>query len=65
MTTPLLLPVFRVAKLRAWPKHPQGGAAGYQLAAAGRAAEKASLDLGWYAERSATGIDLLRRQVAA
>lgn len=36
-----------------------------QLDAAGRAAEKASLDLGWYAERSATGIDLLRRQVAA
>lgn len=29
----LLLPVLRIAKLRAWPKHPQGGAAGYQLAA--------------------------------
>lgn len=36
-----------------------------QIDAAGRAAEKAALDLDWYASRAADGIDLLRRQVAA
>lgn len=31
---PFALPVFSSKNLRAWPKHPEGGAAGYQLAAA-------------------------------
>ena len=33
-TAPFALPVFSSKSLRAWPKHPEGGAAGYQLAAA-------------------------------
>lgn len=33
--------------------------------AAGRAAEKAALDLEWYAERAASGLEILRQQVEA
>lgn len=33
--------------------------------AAGRAAEKAALDLEWYADRAASGLEILRQQVEA
>lgn len=36
-----------------------------RVTAAGQATERAALDLAWYSERAAEGLDILRRRVAA
>jgi hypothetical protein len=36
-----------------------------RVEAAGQATERAALDLAWYSERAAEGLDILRRRIAA